>query len=174
MLWANHGDDISLQYAGTGALKSGFTRTGKRTYGGLVDDGVKSLTRYYLNNFSDGRKQDALDLMSGTFRIDKGARGAGSGWSLHFLSIGHLSCGHFGMPHALFVQSRLADVRDCPFGLHKAVSLMLHQMWKGHQQIMLLLCSAALCALPVVSTTGRNLCVQASHLLSKSRRPRYC
>jgi hypothetical protein len=34
-----------------GALKSGFTRTGKRTLGGLVDDGVKSVVRYYLNNF---------------------------------------------------------------------------------------------------------------------------
>jgi hypothetical protein len=39
------------QYAGTGALKSGFTRTGKRTLGGLLDDGAKSVTRYYLNNF---------------------------------------------------------------------------------------------------------------------------
>ena len=71
VLWANHGDDISQQYAGTGALKSGFTRTGKRTYGGLVDDGIKSLTRYYLNNFCDGRKQDALDLVTGTYRVDK-------------------------------------------------------------------------------------------------------
>ena len=71
VLWANHGDDISNQYAGTGALKSGFTRTGKRTYGGLADDGVKSLTRYYLNNFFDGRKQDALDLITGTFTVDK-------------------------------------------------------------------------------------------------------
>jgi hypothetical protein len=42
---------LCRQYAGTGALKSGFTRTGKRTLGGLIDDGVKSMTRYYLNNF---------------------------------------------------------------------------------------------------------------------------
>lgn len=28
ILWADHGDDIARQYAGTGALKSGFTRTG--------------------------------------------------------------------------------------------------------------------------------------------------
>eukprot|EP00877_Chromochloris_zofingiensis_P011352 jgi/Chrzof1/6470/Cz18g12080.t1 len=51
IIWANHGDDISRQYAGTGALKSGFTRTGKRSVGGLIDDGVKSMARYYLNNF---------------------------------------------------------------------------------------------------------------------------
>lgn len=71
ILWANHGDDISQQYAGTGALKSGFTRTGKRTMGGMIDDGIKSLTRYYLNNFCDGRKQDALDLVTGTYHVDK-------------------------------------------------------------------------------------------------------
>lgn len=42
---------VCRQYAGTGALKSGFTRTGKRTVAGLIDDGIKSMTRYYLNNF---------------------------------------------------------------------------------------------------------------------------
>ena len=51
--------------SGTGALKSGFTRTGKRTIGGILDDGVKSVTRYYVNNFQDGTKQDALDLVTG-------------------------------------------------------------------------------------------------------------
>lgn len=71
-MWANHGDDISLQYAGTGALKSGFTRTGVRTKAGLADDGWKSGVRYYLNNFEDGHKQDALDLVSGAYTIAKG------------------------------------------------------------------------------------------------------
>lgn len=70
-LWADHGDDISRQYAGTGALKSGFTRTGKRTTFGLLDDGVKSMVRYYVNNFSDGRKQDAVDLVTGNYSISK-------------------------------------------------------------------------------------------------------
>ncbi|KIY91561.1 Phosphatidylinositide phosphatase SAC1 [Monoraphidium neglectum] len=69
VLWADHGDDISRQYAGTGALKSGFTRTGKRTVGGISDDGVKSAVRYYLNNFHDGHKQDALDLISGAYAV---------------------------------------------------------------------------------------------------------
>jgi phosphatidylinositol 4-phosphatase len=73
IVWADHGDAISRQYAGTGALKSGFTRTGKRSIGGLLDDGVKSLTRYYLNNFEDGKKQDAYDLITGTYEVSKGA-----------------------------------------------------------------------------------------------------
>ena len=74
VVWADHGDDISRQYAGTGALKSGFTRTGKRTTMGLLDDGVKSMTRYYLNTFQDGQKQDALDLASGAYRVEAGAQ----------------------------------------------------------------------------------------------------
>lgn len=67
VIWADHGDDISRQYAGTGALKSGFTRTGKRTTWGLLDDGIKSVTRYYLNTFQDGRKQDAFDFATGSY-----------------------------------------------------------------------------------------------------------
>ena len=45
---------------------------GKRTFGGLIDDGVKSGMRYVLNNFFDGHKQDALDLLTGTYTIKKG------------------------------------------------------------------------------------------------------
>lgn len=70
ILWADHGDAVSMQYAGTGAMKSGFTRTGKRTMGGALDDGVKAVTRYYLNNFQDGRKQDAIDLVTGAYPVD--------------------------------------------------------------------------------------------------------
>jgi len=66
-LWADHGDAVSRLYAGTGALKSGFVRTGKRSLSGFMDDGYKSLSRYYLNTFSDGVKQDALDLLLGRY-----------------------------------------------------------------------------------------------------------
>lgn len=72
IIWADHGDDISRQYAGTGALKSGFTRTGKRTTLGLLDDGVKSITRYYLNTFQDGLKQDAFDFATGSYTAAAG------------------------------------------------------------------------------------------------------
>ncbi|KAI9093135.1 SacI homology domain-containing protein [Phlyctochytrium arcticum] len=64
-LWADSGDAISLLYAGTGALKADVTRTGKKTLGGSVTDGINSLTRYYLNNFVDGRRQDGYDLFTG-------------------------------------------------------------------------------------------------------------
>ncbi|KVI08736.1 Synaptojanin, N-terminal [Cynara cardunculus var. scolymus] len=57
ILWANHGDDISIQYSGTPALKGDFVRFGKRTLQGILKDGWNALMRYYLNNFVDGTKQ---------------------------------------------------------------------------------------------------------------------
>ncbi|KAG9510525.1 Phosphatidylinositide phosphatase SAC1, partial [Fragariocoptes setiger] len=68
--WANHADDISIQYAGTPALKTDFTRTGKRTHLGALRDGINSLTRYYKNNFTDGFRQDSIDLFLGNYAID--------------------------------------------------------------------------------------------------------
>lgn len=52
-LWADSGDAISLLYAGTRALRADVTRTGQRQWvKGSVEDGLNSLTRYYLNNVS--------------------------------------------------------------------------------------------------------------------------
>ncbi|KAM7260921.1 hypothetical protein ACFE04_026396 [Oxalis oulophora] len=67
ILWANHGDEISIQYSGTPALKGDFVRFGQRTNQGIAKDGWNSLARYYLNNFVDGTKQDALDLLHGHY-----------------------------------------------------------------------------------------------------------
>ncbi|KAL3525181.1 hypothetical protein ACH5RR_013553 [Cinchona calisaya] len=69
ILWANHGDDISIQYSGTPALKGDFVRCGQRTIQGILKDGWNALMRYYLNNFCDGTKQDAIDLLQGHFIV---------------------------------------------------------------------------------------------------------
>ncbi|XVF62285.1 hypothetical protein PTKIN_Ptkin08bG0205200 [Pterospermum kingtungense] len=72
IMWANHGDDISIQYSGTPALKGDFVRFGQRTVQGILKDGVNALVRYYLNNFSDGTKQDAIDLLQGHYIVSVG------------------------------------------------------------------------------------------------------
>jgi hypothetical protein len=64
-LWADNADAISKLYAGTPALKGDFTRTGKRTKRGALDDGVNSLQRYYVNNFIDADRQEGMDLLVG-------------------------------------------------------------------------------------------------------------
>uniref|UniRef100_A0A8D9BUV5 Phosphatidylinositol-3-phosphatase SAC1 n=1 Tax=Cacopsylla melanoneura TaxID=428564 RepID=A0A8D9BUV5_9HEMI len=68
-VWADNADIISIQYSGTGALKTDFTRTGKRTKAGMLNDLYNSLARYYKNNFQDGFRQDALDLFLGNYKV---------------------------------------------------------------------------------------------------------
>nr|XP_027186218.1 phosphoinositide phosphatase SAC8 isoform X3 [Cicer arietinum] len=98
ILWAEQGDEISLEYAGTNALKGDLVRYeffgnescvcmfpyfdtgkflylwcryGKKTLAGLIKDGISALSRYYLNNFHDGIRQDALDLISGHYTVSR-------------------------------------------------------------------------------------------------------
>lgn len=70
IVWADNGDAISKQYAGTGALKTDYTRTGRRTLLGVLQDGYKSAVRYYKTNFTDGYRQDAMDLFHGRYLVD--------------------------------------------------------------------------------------------------------
>lgn len=93
--WADHADYVSTMYSGTGALKTDFTRTGKRSWKGALEDGRRSVIRYYKNNFRDGERQvrarmsfprcwpvltlyhpfplqDALDLITGSWKIRRG------------------------------------------------------------------------------------------------------
>ncbi|KAL8829894.1 MAG: hypothetical protein Q9170_005979 [Blastenia crenularia] len=64
-LWADNGDALSKIYAGTGALKSSFTRHGKMSLAGAIADARKSATRMYINNFADKGRQNTIDILLG-------------------------------------------------------------------------------------------------------------
>ncbi|KAF4122575.1 synaptojanin [Geosmithia morbida] len=64
-LWADNGDSLSKIYAGTGALKSSFTRHGKMSLAGAVADMRKSVQRIYHNNFIDPSRQITIDMLLG-------------------------------------------------------------------------------------------------------------
>jgi hypothetical protein len=66
-IWADNADVVSKSYSGTGALKTDFTRTGKRTRAGMLQDLNNSITRYVRNNFMDGPRQDGFDVFLGTY-----------------------------------------------------------------------------------------------------------
>lgn len=66
-VWADNADVVSKSYSGTGALKTDFTRTGKRTRAGGLQDLNNSITRYVRNNFGDGPRQDAFDVFLGAY-----------------------------------------------------------------------------------------------------------
>lgn len=66
--WADNADAVSCAYSGTGALKTDYTRTGKRTRLGALKDLNNSITRYYKNNYADGNRQDSYDLFLGYYK----------------------------------------------------------------------------------------------------------
>ncbi|KAH6587556.1 hypothetical protein BASA61_006282 [Batrachochytrium salamandrivorans] len=68
--WADNADEVSRLYSGTGALKTDFTRTGKRSAAGAMQDLSNSIIRYVKNNFLDGFRQDSFDLFLGNYRVD--------------------------------------------------------------------------------------------------------
>ncbi|TMW61951.1 hypothetical protein Poli38472_009444 [Pythium oligandrum] len=89
-VWGNNADAISLFYAGTGALKTDFTRTGKRTKKGALVDGYNSCVRYIMNNFLDGHRQDVVDLLLGRHVVSRSkaspfSQGNGQGETLESL-----------------------------------------------------------------------------------------
>lgn len=113
--WANNADVISYLYAGTGALKVDFTRTGKRTKLGALEDGRNSIHRYFINNFYDGNRKNAIDtflghlaptppshrhfpllrfllvLAMGLALAHTAGKATGQSWSAYFLGLG-LGC----------------------------------------------------------------------------------
>ena len=111
-LWADHGDAVSMHYAGTGALKSGFTRTGKRSLMGFVDDGWKSAVRYYKNNFVDGDRQDMIDIAVGRALSSNGKGQAagpvyGEGRSPTLLVMAGLSLLTYGLCNGALLSGKL-------------------------------------------------------------------
>ena len=60
-IWADNGDILSIIYAGTKALKTSFTRTGRMGIFAIVDDMTKSAKRAIVHNFKDKDKQKAID-----------------------------------------------------------------------------------------------------------------
>jgi len=69
-IWADNGDAISRQYAGTVALKGDLTRTGQRRLAGMVKDGYHSASRYYMSHMRDRSRQMAIDLLLGVINVE--------------------------------------------------------------------------------------------------------
>lgn len=70
-IWADNADRMSIAYAGTGALKTDFTRTGKRNLKGMASDGLNSMKRYINQQFQDEDRQQSIDLFLGKFLVGK-------------------------------------------------------------------------------------------------------
>ncbi|XP_010528958.1 PREDICTED: phosphoinositide phosphatase SAC8 isoform X2 [Tarenaya hassleriana] len=147
-IWAEQGDEISLQYAGTYALKGDLVRYGKQTLFGAIRDGMSALSRYYLNNFQDGIRQDALDLISGRYTVSRNSPSP-----LQQLKV-------FESPSYLPVASALL------IGGITVTSITIHQAGRNTQQFVSSAVLAGVTAgvVAVIKSNGRHFC----------SRPRLC
>ncbi|CAI8612795.1 unnamed protein product [Vicia faba] len=153
ILWAEQGDEISLEYAGTNALKGDLVRYGKKTLAGLIKDGISAVSRYYLNNFHDGIRQDALDLISGHYTVRRNAPSPFQRNNFEPLSK-NVTLQYLPVASALII------------GSLTATSFTLHQAGRNTQQYV----SSVICAgitagiMAIVKANGRQFC----------SRPRLC
>ena len=109
-LWADNGDALSLIYAGTGALKSSFTRHGKMSFAGALADARKSATRLYVNNFADKGRQETIDLLLG--------RLVGQTSVELFDPINDFVLAELSRKASEFTSSRAINIRVCTFNLN--------------------------------------------------------
>ncbi|OLY84541.1 Phosphoinositide phosphatase SAC1 [Smittium mucronatum] len=66
-IWSDNADYVSLAYSGSPALKTDLTRTGRRTFFGMVSDFSSSVERFICGNFFDGDRQIPIIYLSSTF-----------------------------------------------------------------------------------------------------------
>ena len=61
-IWAENGDKISIQYAGTASTITTVTKTGGHGIKGLIQHGLATVNRIYQGNFGDDFKQECIDI----------------------------------------------------------------------------------------------------------------
>lgn len=61
-MWADNGDVISKQYAGTSSTITSVTKTGKQGILGKLDQMRRGVERFLVNNIEDGLKHECIKL----------------------------------------------------------------------------------------------------------------
>lgn len=68
-IWANNANAISHCYSNTDALKVDFTRTGKRSFLGMINDATNSVYRMVQGAVTDFFRQTVLDFTYGSIGL---------------------------------------------------------------------------------------------------------
>lgn len=63
-MWAENGDMISKQYAGTSSTITSVTKTGKQGFMGKIDQMRRGVERFLVNNIEDGAKHECIKIIT--------------------------------------------------------------------------------------------------------------
>ncbi len=61
-MWAENGDVISKQYAGTSSTITSVTKTGKQGFFGKLQQMTRGVERFIVNNMDDGHKHECIKM----------------------------------------------------------------------------------------------------------------
>ena len=61
-IWAENGDSISIQYAGTASTITTVTKRGRHNLKGIITHGIATVSRFYQGTFEDNFKQECIDI----------------------------------------------------------------------------------------------------------------
>ena len=61
-IWAENGDKISIQYAGTASTITTVTKTGGHNFMGFIQHSIATVSRIYKGNFEDDFKQECINI----------------------------------------------------------------------------------------------------------------
>ncbi|ETB60466.1 hypothetical protein YYC_02750 [Plasmodium yoelii 17X] len=62
-MWVENGDIISTHYTGTGSVFSSQINVGRSSISTNIDHAIKSIERFYQNNFEDNFRQECIDII---------------------------------------------------------------------------------------------------------------
>ena len=62
-VWADNGDQISIQYAGTASTITTVTKTGGHNLRGFIQHSIATVSRIYQGNFEDDFKQECINIL---------------------------------------------------------------------------------------------------------------
>ncbi|XP_022875965.1 phosphoinositide phosphatase SAC1 isoform X1 [Olea europaea var. sylvestris] len=120
-MYQSMGDALAQQYGGSAAHNTVFTeRQGKWKATTHSREFLKSIKRYYSNAYTDGEKQDAINLFLGYFQPQEGKPALwelDSDYYLHVSGIGDdlipKSCSYLDEPKPLGAATPLAPIPAC-------------------------------------------------------------
>lgn len=76
-MWADNGDELSKQYAGTGSTSTEVTMHGKTSIKGKISHKMTSIERFFKNNINtkDNIRQESIDMLTGKHKNFKSVKG---------------------------------------------------------------------------------------------------
>ncbi|SBT30751.1 inositol-phosphate phosphatase, putative [Plasmodium ovale wallikeri] len=128
-MWVENGDIISTHYTGTGSVFSSQINVGRSSLSTNIDHAIKSIERFYQNNFEDNFRQECIDIILCTGKYSRNKKRHFIGADLNYL----LSYSNF-MTKDSFLRLRTKNSHTHISYVHPTSSVEMNEMLIEHEK----------------------------------------